>query len=87
MHYTFIHSCLIHYSESRIQKKYFDDNFGPFYRTTQIIITSRNKSRPVETFYSLNKKGDDIKNEFDGVMYKDIFDEACKTSNLNRENI
>ncbi|KAJ7638597.1 patched family-domain-containing protein [Roridomyces roridus] len=32
-------------SESRIQKDYFDQNFGPFYRTEQIFVTS--ESGPV----------------------------------------
>nr|XP_054751603.1 NPC intracellular cholesterol transporter 1-like [Lytechinus pictus] len=48
-------------SESRLEKKYFDENFGPFYRTEQIILTaperkpynvSRNYPNPSTTTYS-----------------------------------
>ena len=31
-------------SESRLQKDYFDEHFGPFYRTEQVIITAPNVS-------------------------------------------
>ncbi|KAJ7117365.1 patched family-domain-containing protein [Mycena crocata] len=31
-------------SESRIQKEYFDNNFGPFYRTEQIFVTAADTS-------------------------------------------
>ena len=31
-------------SEVKVQKDFYDSNFGPFYRTEQIIITPRNKS-------------------------------------------
>lgn len=33
-------------SESKIQKEFFDEHFGPFYRVEQIFVTSNNGSSP-----------------------------------------
>ena len=35
-------------SESRIQKDFFDEHFGPFYRVEQVFVTSANGSSPSE---------------------------------------
>ena len=37
-------------SESKIQKEFFDENFGPFYRTEQIFITPTTSHVETETF-------------------------------------
>ncbi|KAI0081680.1 multidrug efflux transporter AcrB transmembrane domain-containing protein [Panus rudis PR-1116 ss-1] len=34
-------------SESKLQKDYFDEHFGPFYRTEQIFVTANETSSPV----------------------------------------
>ena len=34
-------------SEAALQKQFFDDNFGPFYRTEQVFITAKDGSSPV----------------------------------------
>ncbi len=31
-------------SQTRLEKDYFDENFNPFYRTTQVIIHAENRS-------------------------------------------
>jgi len=54
-------------SEARRDKKYFDENFSPFYRTEQIIVTA-NRPMEVET-YSIYQ-GPDV--NFSGVVHKDI---------------
>ncbi|CAG8482510.1 2350_t:CDS:2 [Acaulospora colombiana] len=40
-------------SDSAMQKEFFDENFGPFYRTQQIFITNRNSSQSVVTYENL----------------------------------
>ncbi|KAF0464950.1 multidrug efflux transporter AcrB transmembrane domain-containing protein [Gigaspora margarita] len=42
-------------SDSAIQKEYFDQNFGPFYRTQQIFITNKNETQSVVTYENLKK--------------------------------
>merc|ERR1711962_184053 len=63
-------------SEARVQKKYFDENFSPFYRTTQIIITARNTSRKAVYW---NEFGEN--KYFSGVLYKDILTEVLALQN------
>ncbi|KAJ7904273.1 patched family-domain-containing protein [Mycena olivaceomarginata] len=45
-------------SESRIQKEYFDEHFGPFYRTEQIFVTALDQ--PAESNSSLALIGDSV---------------------------
>ncbi|CAG8433916.1 12137_t:CDS:2 [Ambispora gerdemannii] len=40
-------------SESALQKEFFDKNFGPFYRTQQIFITSSNPDQSVVSYKTL----------------------------------
>jgi Niemann-Pick C1 protein len=40
-------------SDSAIQKEFFDQNFGPFYRTQQIFISSVNSSQSVVNYNNL----------------------------------
>jgi len=54
-------------STAREQKKYFDENFTPFYRTEQVIITPL-VDRPVEV-HELYPSGS---HNFSGLIYKDI---------------
>merc|ERR1712080_541984 len=51
---------------------FFDENFTPFYRTSQVIITS-SVERPVDVYKiypGLHSQN------FSGIMYKDILDEV-----------
>ncbi|XP_071955334.1 NPC intracellular cholesterol transporter 1-like [Antedon mediterranea] len=53
-------------SQSRLEKNYFDDNFGPFYRTEQLIITAPSfHAKPYETY-----QGETI--PFGPVLQKEI---------------
>ncbi|XP_070533114.1 NPC intracellular cholesterol transporter 1-like [Ptychodera flava] len=54
-------------SQARLEKNYFDEKFGPFYRTEQLIITSPNHNW---TTYSTYPYGDVI--PFGPVLSKDI---------------
>ncbi|KAF8164995.1 patched family-domain-containing protein [Crassisporium funariophilum] len=48
-------------SESKQQKEFFDENFGPFYRTEQIFVTS--VGREVETGYNVSMQGITVGNK------------------------
>lgn len=32
-------------SQHRLEKNYFDENFGPFYRPVQVIVTAKNTEK------------------------------------------
>ncbi|CAG8778884.1 26779_t:CDS:2, partial [Racocetra persica] len=42
-------------SDSALHKEYFDQKFGPFYRTQQIFITNKNESQSIVTYENLRK--------------------------------
>lgn len=54
-------------SIARKEKKYFDDNFSPFYRTEQVIVTAQ-YPRAVDTYTVY--QGPEV--NFSGVVHKDI---------------
>jgi hypothetical protein len=43
-------------STARQNKKYFDDNFGPFYRITQLIIVPKDKNTENLTYSYMDAK-------------------------------
>ncbi|XP_033109697.1 NPC intracellular cholesterol transporter 1-like [Anneissia japonica] len=63
-------------SQSRLEKNYFDDNFGPFYRTEQLIITA--PKFPPE-IYDTYPYGDII--PFGGVLRKEILHQVLDLQN------
>ena len=64
-------------SESRLQKDYFDQHFGPFYRPEQLIITA--PSRTV-TSKDLNTPGSvfTVHQDYGPVLAEDILKEVGK---------
>lgn len=62
-------------STSRVQKEYFDKHFTPFYRTEQVIITSKTERMPEEYNVYQSLSGPVT---FSGVMYKDVFERALE---------
>ena len=62
-------------SEARLEKNYFDEHFGPFYRNEMLIFTSKNLSSHNETIYqSVSDKGTPV--EFSHMFNKDILAEV-----------
>ena len=62
-------------SQARHEKDYFDEHFGPFYRTEMLIFTSENVSSHNQTIYqSVSEEG--ITVEFSHMFQKDILVEV-----------
>ena len=60
-------------SESRLQKDYFDEHFGPFYRTEQVIITAPNVSG---SEYLVQTGTNVYKVYFGSALQKKVLDEV-----------
>ena len=72
-------------SRSRVEKDFFDKNFRPFYRTTQVIIKSiENADEGIEKFEHLDKNGNIV--NFGPIFNKkfllDILDLQNEISNI-----
>ncbi|XP_076812151.1 NPC intracellular cholesterol transporter 1-like [Clavelina lepadiformis] len=63
-------------SQARINKKYFDEHFGPFYRTEQIIITAPKSNRSIYDPYTDSTDPADQQHiPFGPILQKDVLHE------------
>nr|XP_018672975.1 NPC intracellular cholesterol transporter 1 isoform X2 [Ciona intestinalis] len=62
-------------SEARLRKDYFDQHFGPFYRTEQMIITAKNSSTTYYQPYSSSSTGEQVNVTFGSILRKDVLHE------------
>ncbi|KAJ8518364.1 hypothetical protein ONZ45_g4551 [Pleurotus djamor] len=73
-------------SESKIQKDFFDENFGPFYRTEQIFITSTT-SDATQSNASISPASDEVKKpvlSWDTLKYwADVEDDIRSLSSIH----
>ncbi|KAK5577868.1 hypothetical protein RB653_002816 [Dictyostelium firmibasis] len=58
-------------SRSAIEKQYFDDHFGPFYRVEQLILIPKQKNLPTIFDYDLFKSLIDIENQLMNITVVD----------------
>ena len=61
-------------SKARLEKQYFDENFAPFYRTEQVILTST-VDLPVETYHPYQSV---TKTNFSGMINLDVFNKVTE---------
>ena len=69
-------------SRARHEKDYFDEHFGPFYRTEMLIFTSDNVSQFNYTVHKSNDTKDGIDVQFNHLFQKQILLEVSFTINV-----
>ncbi|XP_043243694.1 NPC intracellular cholesterol transporter 1-like [Amphibalanus amphitrite] len=67
-------------SRSRVEKDYFDQNFGPFYRTEMLII----RAKDLEPFNHTNEGGT---TEFGPAFHKNLLSAVMELQNYITDNI
>lgn len=65
-------------SEARLQKNYFDEKFGPFYRSEQLIITA-----PHMKAYNYTQLPYFNNYTFGPVLHKSILHQVCGENKLS----
>ena len=64
-------------SQARLEKNYFDEHFGPFYRTEQVIIRPKGNVGG----YSMTNNGDTKGTDFGPIFQRDILMEVYQLQN------